>query len=392
MLEDYVERLTGDVRNQGGRAKRLGRTFQAIYLGGGTPTILPPKSLEKLLASLAEFLPLDTGAEITLEARFGTFDAGTIKMAADLGVNRLSIGVQSFDPGVMARVGRPEIGPDYRDLVAGLVRANPRTTVLDLIYGLPGQTPDIFLNDLKMAAETGAGGLALYPLKTPPGSALAKKVADGAAGPPPPLSELAGRYHRAALELLQSLGFRRVSASHWAAPDGKSDPNVYNSLSASRAAVAALGLGAGGHAAGASWLNATNLREYADKTSRGLDPVSQFRPAPAGHEPADVVSRQIALGLVDPGKFSPREQEILAPELKNWGERGLVGAGKNLIEPPGGEEGRGGVGPAPETDSCPSPGTKIDTALFLTEAGLFWSPNLEFVLRTKLLQAAMGGR
>ncbi|MDR1063946.1 MAG: radical SAM family heme chaperone HemW [Azoarcus sp.] len=149
-----------------------GRRIDSIFIGGGTPSLLPAPALEKLLDALRARLPLAPETEITLEANPGTAEAARFGAYRAAGVNRLSLGIQSFDDGMLARIGRIHDGNGARraatDALSHFARVN-----FDLMYALPGQTPAMALADLETALAFGAGHLSCYHLTLEPGTPFA---------------------------------------------------------------------------------------------------------------------------------------------------------------------------------------------------------------------------
>lgn len=156
------------------------RTFGTIFIGGGTPTIYPPEQLTELLAELRRLFRLEAAAEITVESNPNTLTLEGLQQLRRAGVNRLSIGVQSFDDGLLRAVGR---GHDRSCALAAIARAKEagfEDFNLDLIYGLPGQTLARFRADLTTALEAEPTHLAIYQLTPEEGTPLAARLATGA--------------------------------------------------------------------------------------------------------------------------------------------------------------------------------------------------------------------
>ncbi|MDR2093761.1 MAG: radical SAM family heme chaperone HemW [Azoarcus sp.] len=150
-----------------------GRCVHSVFIGGGTPSLLPAPVLEKLLDALRARLLLAPEAEITLEANPGTADAARFGACRDADVNRLSLGVQSFDDGMLARIGRIHDGDGARRAVEDALSRFARVNV-DLMYGLPGQTLAMALADVETALAFGVGHLSCYHLTLEPGTPFAR--------------------------------------------------------------------------------------------------------------------------------------------------------------------------------------------------------------------------
>src|SRR6202008_4447019 len=141
----YVDALVADL--EASLPFVWGRRAHTIFLGAGTPSLLAPEEIERLLAAIRARLPLEPGCEITLEANPGTFERERFKAFRAAGVTRLSIGVQSFDDGMLKRLGRVHDGAQARAAIDEAAQAFD-TFNLDLMYALPGQTLEQLQADL----------------------------------------------------------------------------------------------------------------------------------------------------------------------------------------------------------------------------------------------------
>ena len=135
--DDYVAALLADL--DGDLDLAAGRSVASVFLGGGTPSLFRPEAIGRLIAGLAARLPLAADAEITMEANPGTVEHGRFAGYAAAGVNRVSLGAQSFDAGSLRAIGRIH-GPDEIPAAVAEIRAAGIANInLDLMYGLPGQ-------------------------------------------------------------------------------------------------------------------------------------------------------------------------------------------------------------------------------------------------------------
>ena len=146
----YVEKLLLDL--EGHLPSVWGRRLSSVFIGGGTPSLFSPESIDALLSGVRARLPLEPGAEITLEANPGTVEAGRFRGFRDAGVNRISIGVQSFDDRMLSALGRIHSADEARRAIAAALAAFDNVNI-DLMYGLPGQSLDMARADIREAAE-----------------------------------------------------------------------------------------------------------------------------------------------------------------------------------------------------------------------------------------------
>ncbi|OGS17938.1 MAG: hypothetical protein A2219_02005 [Elusimicrobia bacterium RIFOXYA2_FULL_50_26] len=182
-----------------------------VYLGGGTPSILPARLLNKLFAAMRSSFDISESAEVTAEANPESLTAAACKSFAENGVNRLSIGVQSFNDSELAMLGRIHTS---RDAVAAFLRARKagfKNVSIDLIYGLPGQSERAWLENLKRAMALGPDHLSIYPLTIEHDTPLSR------AGTVVSQDSQAALYE-IAMDYLQSCGFEQYELSNWAKP------------------------------------------------------------------------------------------------------------------------------------------------------------------------------
>lgn len=249
---------------------------ETVYVGGGTPSLLTPTELELLFATLVgAFGPWAAGAEVTVEANPGTVDEAKLETLLTAGVNRLSVGVQSFDAELLRRVGRFST-PAQVEATVGAARAFGFTNLsLDLILGFPGQTPEGLGEDLRRAVDLAPEHLSVYALTLEGGTPLAHAVAEGR-------TALPGEEVEAALfdlvnAFLPAAGFHHYEVSNFARPGYEARHNLAYWHNED---YLALGPAAAGHAGLLRYHNAPGHSDYARLLTAG-------RPRPgSGEDPA----------------------------------------------------------------------------------------------------------
>jgi oxygen-independent coproporphyrinogen-3 oxidase len=150
-----------------------GRKIYTIFIGGGTPSLMSARGLDRLMSDMRALLPLDGAAEITMEANPGTFEAGKFRSYRASGVNRLSIGIQSFNPQHLQALGRIHDGEQARRAI-DIAQASFDNFNLDLMYALPSQTLAEAKADLSTALAFAPPHLSLYHLTMEPNTEFAK--------------------------------------------------------------------------------------------------------------------------------------------------------------------------------------------------------------------------
>jgi putative oxygen-independent coproporphyrinogen III oxidase len=203
----YLDALLADLESA--LPQVWGRRVISVFIGGGTPSLFSPESIERLVAGVRARLPLEPGCEITLEANPGTFERERFRAFRAAGVTRLSVGVQSFDDRHLERIGRVHDSAQARAAVEE-ARAAFDTFNIDLMYALPGQTPDELRADLDTALAFAPPHLSIYHLTIEPNTAFAN------APPVLPDADLASDMLDLITERTTSAGLARYEVSAFA--------------------------------------------------------------------------------------------------------------------------------------------------------------------------------
>lgn len=210
----YVAALTGEIERAGAFDSVTSAPINALYLGGGTPTALRAEDLTLLLRTLEQTLPLANDCEITVEGRIHNFDDAKIEACLEAGVNRFSIGVQSFDTGIRRGLGRIAAKDTVCRRLEALAAYNEAAIIIDLIYGLPGQTLDDWAEDIRTFLALPLDGVDLYQLNIFPGSSLAKAMEAEKIPTAATLTEQ-GAFFERGVAMMEAARCRRLSMSHW---------------------------------------------------------------------------------------------------------------------------------------------------------------------------------
>lgn len=206
----YIEALLADLDLE--IDKVAGRAIEAVFFGGGTPSLFTAAAIERLLAGIRARLPVSTDAEITLEANPGTVEHDRFEAYREAGINRVSLGVQSFNDACLFALGRIHSGAAAAAAVAAVIDAGFRNFNLDLMWGLPGQTVAGMLEDLERALAFDPPHLSYYQLTIEPNTAFAHR---------PPLlpdEDMLWHMHLAGAERLTAGGLDHYEISAWSRP------------------------------------------------------------------------------------------------------------------------------------------------------------------------------
>jgi oxygen-independent coproporphyrinogen-3 oxidase len=208
--QDYVGALLGDLEQDLPAA--WGRPVESVFIGGGTPSLFTPDNMDQLLSGVRARVPLVPDAEITLEANPGTVDREHFEGFRQAGINRLSIGVQSFQDSLLEKIGRIHSGREAIRAAEAAHDAGFDNFNLDLMFGLPGQTQRQALDDLRTANDLEPTHLSWYELTVEPNTWFYRHP------PQLPDDSTVWDMQRAGQTLLEQKGFVRYEVSAWARP------------------------------------------------------------------------------------------------------------------------------------------------------------------------------
>jgi oxygen-independent coproporphyrinogen-3 oxidase len=234
---EYVNALIADLEFS--LPSIWGRRVRSIFFGGGTPSLLSARALDDILSAVRARLPLDPDAEITLEANPGTFEAEKFREFRALGVNRLSIGIQSFNPIHLKALGRIHDDTEARRAIA-IAQANFANFNLDLMYALPGQTLDEARQDIDAALAFEPPHLSAYHLTLEPNTVFYQQP------PALPDDDAAADMQQRIEDLLATAGYENYETSAFARAVEHEDRRCKHNLNYWQFGDY-LGIGAGAH-------------------------------------------------------------------------------------------------------------------------------------------------
>jgi oxygen-independent coproporphyrinogen III oxidase len=273
----YAEALLQELAHYAALEDWRGREVQTVFFGGGTPSTFRPSSIKEILQRIAASFPLASGCEITLEANPGTVDERNFSGYRDSGVNRISVGVQSFQPRLLKFLGRAHSAADARNALAVVREAGFENFSLDLIYANPGQTLAELEADLEIALRYRPPHLSAYNLTFEEGTPFHRDYRSGKLTPLPEEREIA---MAELIEMkLSDSGMERYEISNYARPGFPSRHNINYWQGGDY-----LGLGAGAHsykrmndddARSFRWANEKNPARYMARIEETANAVTE---------------------------------------------------------------------------------------------------------------------
>ena len=214
----YIDALLDDLDDEIIRLEN--RPIHTVFMGGGTPSLFSPEAIERLLSGVQSKLVVPADIEITLEANPGTIDQKKLSEFHDIGINRLSIGVQSFNDDVLRRIGRIHDGRMATRAVEMAHAAGFHNINLDLMYGLPGQSPAGSRNDIETAIQMAPSHLSVYELTIEPNTLFHARQ------PVLPQEDIVYAMQAAAQKILADHGYTQYEISAYTRPGRQCKHNI----------------------------------------------------------------------------------------------------------------------------------------------------------------------
>ncbi|MGE5362584.1 MAG: radical SAM family heme chaperone HemW [Bacteroidota bacterium] len=253
---NYLNALSAEIINYSGIYSR-GRHFSSIFFGGGTPSLMQPDYIHDIISRLRDNFQVDESAEITLETNPGTVDKSKLTAFRQAGINRLSIGIQSFNDEELKFLTRIHSSRTAIETVMSAAEAGFDNINIDLMFNLPGQTRDVWINNMRQAAALPATHISAYSLILEHGTILNRMVLDGKVEIPDEDHD-AGIY-ALTIDFLENNSFLQYEVSNFAKDGFQCRHN--NAYWKYRDYIS-FGTSAHSFADGKRWWNYSSLRRY----------------------------------------------------------------------------------------------------------------------------------
>ena len=316
----YVSALTREITQTA-----PGSPVDTIFFGGGTPTAIPAPDEAALLQSVLETLPVALDAEITTEANPGTMDVAHLAVLREAGFNRISFGVQSFDPGLLKTMDRIHSADEARNAVKAARAAGFENISLDLMFGLPRQNLKQWEDSLHEALALETEHLSLYSLIVEEGTGFYTLQQKGRL--PLPEDDLAADMYEMAVEVAQAAGYEQYEIANFARPGRACRQNLHYWRNES---YYGFGCGAVGYLGGARRMNIKAPAAYAQAVEAEADIALSSETLTADETMAETM--MLGLRLTREGvscrtfeeRFGIDPRVKFAAEIETYTRRGLL--------------------------------------------------------------------
>ncbi len=315
----YADAVVAEIRRARAVLGDRDLPVSTVFFGGGTPTLLPAEDLTRVVAALRDEFGLAEGAEVTTEANPDSVDERSLAVLRAGGINRVSFGMQSAVPEVLAVLDRTHDPARVPQAVAWARRAGFEQVSLDLIYGTPGESATHWRSSLDAALACEPDHVSAYALIVEDGTALARRIRRGEL-PMPDDDDLADKY-LVADATLSAAGLGWYEVSNWARDTAAACR--HNVLYWTGADWWGAGPGAHSHVGGVRWWNVKHPAAYADRLEAGRSPAQ-------AREVLDAETRRVERVLLE----SRLRQGLAVDALDPAGREALPGlAARGLVQP-----------------------------------------------------------
>jgi len=225
----YVNALIKDIRKWASYRRWSTGLVRAIYIGGGTGSILKTENLKRIVDTVFECYRVADDYEMTLEGNARDFDDAKIDYVTSSKINRLSLGVQSFQPEILGVIGSPHAAEDSARVIRAFQSRGFKNIQLDLMYNMPGHTLDIWKRDLQTLAQLDIPHFTIYLYRIHKDTPQSKLIIKGKVDKPqPPEQPMVKAMYREALEIAESMGYKMYMVDHFCKPGYENKYNHWN--------------------------------------------------------------------------------------------------------------------------------------------------------------------
>ncbi len=322
-IKSYVRLLVKELEDSSANGLH-DMLVSAVYFGGGTPSELKPDDFEAILSTVKRCYRLSNDCEITVEGRISGFSEDKMKSCVDNGVNRFSIGVQTFDTELRRSIGRHASREEVMETLGKLASFKQAAVVVDLLYGLPGQTVEQWSEDLRTVVnELHISGLDHYHFNLHPGLPINALIESGKL-PPCPDSKTRFEMFKLGEDVMADTGATRLSVKHFALDWRERNSN--NDIAVRKRPCLPFGAHAMGRLGRGIFRQVDDLKTYAALVEDGRKPLEYAGEVPADYEVCSEIAGQIskrrAINIQKAAAVDPtREKAIIArcaPILLCW--------------------------------------------------------------------------
>jgi len=273
-IADYVEAVAREAEMLSGRTAVAGRQLDFVYFGGGTPSYLSSRQLRYLRDQLARSFRWDTAGEVTFECEPGTLSLEKVETLKEIGVTRVSLGVENFDDAILEENGRAHLSPEIGKAYDWLQQVGFPQVNIDLIAGMVGETDENWIRCVEQAIGLDPDNITIYQMELPFNTVYSKQMLDEGISSPVADWPTKRRWAGEAIERLVEAGYH-VSSGNELVKNPETDRFVYRDNLFRGSDILALGVSSFGNFQDVQYQNVDGLEEYHAMVAEGRLPIAR---------------------------------------------------------------------------------------------------------------------
>ncbi len=333
-IAEYVETIAKEAEMVSRRPAVAGRKLEFVYFGGGTPSYLSSRQLKFLRDSLSDSFTWDTAREVTFECEPGTLSLDKVKTLAEIGITRVSLGVENFDDAILEENGRAHLAPEIFRAYEWIQDVGFPQVNIDLIAGMVGETEANWKRCVEKAIEMRPDNITIYQMELPFNTVYSQQIKEEGTASPVADWPTKRRWVSEAMDRLSEAGFH-VSSGNEMVKDPVTDRFVYRDNLFRGSDILALGVSSFGHFQGVHYQNLDAIENYQAVVQEGRLPINRaLRPSQVQRLIREFVL-QLKEGEVDTvaldEKFSVNTLEHFSEALGNQQRAGYLEIGDNRV-------------------------------------------------------------
>ncbi len=301
-IQDYCDALEREAEILSEKAGVRGRNLEFVYFGGGTPSYLSSKQLLSLRDRLNQYFTWNEAAEVTFECEPGTLSLDKVKTLKEVGVTRVSLGVENFDDTILEENGRAHLSPEVAKAYDWIQEVGFPQVNVDLIAGMIGETDDNWHHCIDRVLEMSPQNLTMYQMELPFNTIISKEMQESGVASPVADWPTKRRWVSEAMDRMLEAGYE-VSSGNELVKDAAADRFVYRDNLFRGSDLLAVGVSSFGHFQGTHYQNLDKIEDYMETVQSGVLPVNRgLTPTPHQKLIREMVL-QMKEGRLDAGDF-----------------------------------------------------------------------------------------
>lgn len=332
----YLDALASEVELYAGKPAVAGRPLKFVYFGGGTPSYISVKQLESLVSRVKAAIPWDGVQEVTFECEPGTLTRSKLEAIREIGVTRLSLGIESFDDEILKENGRAHVSTEIYRVLPWIQELGFDQLNIDLIAGMVGETWETWKENVRKTLEVAPDSVTIYQMELPYNTVYSQSVLGGSFDHPLADWPTKREWQDYAFEELAKAGYVVSSAYTMVKPKGASSSFVYRDSVWHGSDMLGTGVASFSHLSGVHFQNVASWNDYLGMIAQGQLPLGRGFALSDRERLTREMILQLKLGHLEASyfreKFGVDVLSELAPVWKELEEEGMLRVGEGAVD------------------------------------------------------------